>query len=89
MRPLGIWPFDNIVAQQQPAQPVCWSDALNDQLISDCQARGTACTPDNIARLLSLEYCSGTCERTSDKTMLWALGLGVAAIAFVAWKRSQ
>lgn len=94
MRPVavGIWPFD--AEPKAPAYlPQCWSAALNEQLIKECQRNGPMCSPASVATLLDLDYCPGECDGAgkasgpSTTTMVLGVATVAVAIALVMRKR--
>lgn len=67
----------------------CWDDKLNDQLVSECESGSPTCSPKNVAQLLSLPYCSGSCQ-SSASTLAWSVGIAGVLVGIIAiWRASS
>lgn len=82
MRPIAVsgLPLGAVTGQ-------CWSAALNEQLIGECEKGSPMCSPQTVAKLLSLDYCPGECGTAGGK--LWmpsttTLVVGAAALVVLA-----
>lgn len=79
MRPIAVsgLPLGAVTGQ-------CWSAALNEQLIAECEKGSPICSPQTVAKLLSLDYCPGECSgSTWSKPSTTTLVVGAAAMAVV------
>src|SRR5215470_13500217 len=94
MNAIGVWPFSATVPSGPAADAgayQCWDDKLNQTLADACRTGGALCQPANVAKLLDLDYCPGTCTPKPGQltTAQVVFGLGAIAIVGVLWWKAS
>lgn len=65
----------------------CWNEALNEQLVAQCEQGGPMCAPQSVAQLLALPYCEGECGGGQSNTLKWVVGGATVIVVALLLRR--